>query len=210
MRAMVAVRSAPSVEPSREPLSQEGEQRVVMHGVSWKDYCVVREVLDSPGVRMAYCQGALEIMSPSEAHEDKKTIIARLVEMYAIERDVPLDGKGSTTYRLQAKERGLEPDECYFVGPREGRKFPDVAIEVVITSGGLDRLTIYRGLGVREVWFWEAGAFHLHALTGDGYVQVARSALVPGLDFELLATFVRQDDQHRAVREFRDLLRERA
>jgi Uma2 family endonuclease len=112
----------------------------------------------------------------------------------------------ATTYRREAGARGLEPDECYFLEPRKG-PYPDIAIEVVIESGGIDKLDIYRGLGVREVWFWENDAFHLHALSGEGHVAVIRSAIVPGLDFELLATFVRRDDQHRAVLEFRDLLR---
>jgi len=146
-------------------------------------------------------------MSPSEEHEDKKKFIARLLETYCIERDVPLEGKGSTTYRREAAARGLEPDECYFLAPRRG-PYPDLAIEVVIKSGGIDKLDVYRGLGVREVWFWEDDAFHLHALTDDGYVPITGSALVPELDFELLATFVRRTDQHRAVREFRDRLRQ--
>jgi Uma2 family endonuclease len=179
---------------------------MVLHGVSWRDYLVLRDLLDSPGLRMTYCQGALELMSPSERHEDKKKFIARLVEMFAIERDVPLEGKGSTTYRREEAARGLEPDECYFLAPRRG-PFPDIAIEVVLESGGVDKLEVYRGLGVREVWFWENDAFHLHALGPQGYAPIASSAIVPGLDFEHLATFVRRDDQHHAVREFRDGLR---
>jgi Uma2 family endonuclease len=198
---MVAVRSP-------APHAAEGEQRFVLHGVSWRDYLVLRDLLDYPGLRMAYCEGVLELMSPSEKHEDKKKLIARLIEIYAIELDVPLDGKGSTTYRREAKARGLEPDECYFLVPRRG-PYPDIALEVIVESGGIDKLAIYRGLGVHEVWFWENenAAFRLFALTDDGYVPVEKSALVPGLDFEVLATFVNREDQHRAVRDFRDHLR---
>jgi Uma2 family endonuclease len=200
---MVAVRSpAAAASPP-----DDGEQRFILHGVSWRDYLVLRDVLDHPGLRMAYCEGTLELMSPSEAHEHKKKLIARLLEIYALERDVPLDGKGSATYRNEAAERGLEPDECYYLGPRK-RDVPDIAIEVVIKSAGIDKLSIYRGLGVSEVWFWEGGAFHLHGLGPEGYVEISRSKLVPGLDFDLLATLVRRDDQHQAVREFRDRIRE--
>lgn len=199
---MVAARAA-SLQP---PQVAEGEERFVLRNVAWRDYLVLRELLDSPGLRMTYCEGALELMSPSADHELKKTLIARLLETYCIERDVPLDGEGSTTYRREAKARGLEPDECYFLEPRRGQ-YPDIAIEVVIKSGGIDKLDVYRGLGVREVWFWENDAFVLHALTEQGYVPITSSAIVPGLDFERLATFVRRTDQHRAVREFRDSLR---
>jgi Uma2 family endonuclease len=198
---MVAARSMPAA--FAPPL---GEQRIVLNGVSWRDYLVLRELLDSPGLRMAYCEGTLELMSPSEQHEHTKKLIARLLETFAIERDIPLDGKGSTTYRREAAERGLEPDECYFVGTRT-REYPDIAIEVVVTRGAIDKLRIYRGLGVREVWFWEDDAFHLHALGDDGYAEVTSSALVPGLDFGLLATFVRRSDQHQAVRDFQRSLR---
>lgn len=41
--------------------------------------------------------------------------------------------------------------------PKQG---PDLAIEVIITSSGIDRLDLYQGLGVREVWFWQAGWAH--------------------------------------------------
>jgi len=44
------------------------------------------------------------------------------------------------------------------------KDLPDIAIEVVLTSGGIEKLPVYAGLGVREVWFWEDDAFHLHAL----------------------------------------------
>lgn len=182
------------------------DQRLVVHGVSWKDYVVLRELLDSPGLRMTYFKGALELMTPSPLHERLKKTIARLIEVYALERDVPLYGYGSTTFRREARERGLEPDECYVVGA-ELRDAPEIALEVVLTSGGLDKLPVYAGIGVREVWFFEDGAFHLHELRGGEYEQIASSNLVPGLDFELVAGLARRADQHEAVKEFRDTLR---
>src|SRR5271165_6906207 len=169
---------AAALSPARSGPAGDAEQRFILRGVSWSRYVALRELLDGPGLRMAYCRGTLELMSPSSAHENVKTLIARLVEIYAMERDVPLHGGGSTTFRREASERGLEPDECYFLLPRRG-EYPDIAIEVVIQGGGIDKLDIYRGLGVREVWFWENDAFHLHALGPDGYAAITRSALVP-------------------------------
>ena len=95
-----------------QPPTGQPEQRLLVHGVSWKDYLVLREVLDTPGIRMTYCQGALELMGPSRTHELHKTTIARPVELNAFLRGLPLVGYGSTTFRNQAKERGAEPDEC--------------------------------------------------------------------------------------------------
>ena len=189
-----------------EPAPQPTDQRVVVNGVSWGGYCLMRELLDSPGTRLAYLEGALEIMSPSPLHEFLKTQIARLLEVFSLERAVPLIGYGSTTFRREARERGLEPDECYCVG-RDLGDAPDIAIEVVLTSGGLDKLAIYAGLGVREVWFWRNDRFEIHLLEDGSYLQVEQSRLVPSLDIVLLADFVRRLDQYSAALAFRDHLR---
>ncbi len=202
MRAAAAVRKSP--EPSFQEL-EESEQRFVIHGVSWKEYVILREALDVPGLRMAYCRGALELMSPSPGHEVAKKMIGRLVEMFAFVRDVPLYGYGSTTFRREAEQKGIEPDECWCVGD-ELRESPDIALEVVFTSGGIDKLDIYHGLGVREVWFWVNDGFELYQLVDNSYVQVQTSSLIPELDFELLAKFARRRDQPQAVKEYRDAL----
>jgi Uma2 family endonuclease len=183
-----------------------GEQRIVVHGVDWKTYLLLNDAIDTPGVRMAYCEGALEIMTVGPEHEVLKKMLARLLELYAIERNVPLHGYGNTTFRREAKERGLEPDECYVLGGPL-RDYPDLAIEVALTSGGIDKLEIYRGLGVREVWFWRNGAIEAFGLTGDAYAPIARSAICPDLDLGLLSRFVPRTDQHAAVLEFRAALR---
>ncbi|CAN90417.1 hypothetical protein sce0260 [Sorangium cellulosum So ce56] len=183
-----------------------GEERFVIHGVPWQTYVRLRDELDTPGLRMTFCEGTLELMRPSIDHEAAKTTIARLIELFALERDVPLYGYGSTTFRREAKSRGLEPDECYCVGGTL-KEFPEFAIEVVLTSGGLDKLPVYSGLGVPEVWFWERDAFHIHALRGEPYEPIAASELIPDLDLVALARFVRWPDQHEAVKAFRSWLR---
>ena len=128
------------------------DQRIVLRDVSWEQYEALLALFgdDPPGIRMAYLEGALEIMSPSRKHETIKTVVGRLIEFYALERGISLTGLGSTTFRHAAKEQGIEPDECYCVG--EDKEFPDIAFEVVLTSGGgVNRLAIYAGLGVAEV-----------------------------------------------------------
>lgn len=90
---------------------------------------------------MFYLEGTLEIMSPSPEHEVDKTTIARLIEIHALERDIDLTGYGSTTFRKPAQERGLEPDECYCFG--QLKEFPDIGLEVIVSSGGIDKLSIY-------------------------------------------------------------------
>lgn len=193
----------PSVAREAPP----GENRVLIHGVPWKTYAAMRELLDTPGLRMTYCEGALEIMTPSPLHELRKKTIARLLEVYSLVRGAKLVGYGSTTFRREARQRGLEPDECYVIGgPLE--EAPDIALEVVVTSGGLDKLPVYAGLEVREVWLFEHGAFQLWGLRGAAYAQLERgSELLPELDLDELARFAVRDDQDAAVREYYELLR---
>ena len=77
-----------------------GDQRVILHGVSWDEYDKLCELFaERSGVRMTYLQGALEIMVPSAEHERSKKIIARLIEAYSDFFGIDLNGFGSTTYR---------------------------------------------------------------------------------------------------------------
>lgn len=168
--------------------------------MSWQQYETLRLTLDDfPGLRMTYLEGTLEIMTPSPEHEMSKKVIARLIERYADEMEINLNGLGSTTFRKEAT-RGLDPDECYCVG--EVKEIPDIAIEVTIYSGGIDKLAVYQGLGVPEVWFWQGGKFSLYRLRGQGYEVIAKSEFVPELDLSLLARYVRPSDQTQAVKDF--------
>jgi Uma2 family endonuclease len=206
---MVAVHLLADVPPE-EP---SGDQIFVMHGVSWDAYESLLATLgdDQPGVRMTYCEGTLELMSPGGPHEWQKTMLARLVEAYAEEAELPLSGYGSMTFRKKAKERGAEPDECYVLGTVEEGQGPSLAIEVIYKSGSIDKLSVYAGLGVPEVWFWRKGALGIHVLGPDGYVAATRSAFLPGLDVGELAAFVRREgDQTSIVRAWRARLREGA
>jgi Uma2 family endonuclease len=181
------------------------EQRVLLLGVPWSTYVVMRDSLDSPGIRMTYLEGMLEIMSPSREHEVGKTQIARLLELFCLERDIPLYGFGSTTFRDEAKQRGIEPDECYSRG--RDTRVPDVAIEVVVTHGSIDKLDVYAGLGIREVWVHEAGAFRVLLLRGDAYELAPASGVFPEVDLARVAHFAAVTDQHAALQAFRAELR---
>jgi len=180
---------------------------MLIYGVRWKDYVILREALDTPGLRMTYCEGALELMSPSRTHELRKKSIARLVELYAFLCELPLVGYGSTTFRNEAKERGAEPDECYRVGTlmKDG-EIPDVALEVIHASPLLDKLHVYRGLAVPEIWLFEDSAFKIYRLGESGYESIERSGFLPGLDFALIAELAVREDQHEALRELRTRL----
>jgi Uma2 family endonuclease len=192
---MVAATTSP--EPAR---SEPGEQRLLLRGVSFKDYVRISDTLGHrPGLHLTYLRGTLEIMRTSPLHEYLKATIARLVELHALVRSVRILGFGSATYRREDKEKGLEPDECYCIGSK--KDFPDLAIEVVVTRG-MNKLEVYAGLGVAEVWVYEDGRFTVYQLGSDGYAQQAASQFFPDLDFAVLAAHVVMPDQDDAVRAY--------
>lgn len=189
----------------------DAERRFLLHDVPWWAYVALRDTLEGGGTRMTYLEGSLELMSPSETHEEEKTLIARLMEAWADHNEVDLRGFGSTTYRREIERRGLEPDECYTVGPKVADAPPQIAIEVVVSSPLLDKLAVYAGLGVREVWVWTSPRRELvvHRLTASRYGAHDRSELLPGLDLALLAAHVRAGESHTAlVKQYRAALGE--
>ena len=187
--------------------SAVAEPRIPLHSVTWEQYeTLIATVGERPRLRMTYLEGTLEIMTISPEHEMLKKMIARLLEVYALEKDIDLYSCGSATFKSQAAARGLEPDESYCVGTR--KEIPDLAIEVMITSGGINKLDVYKGLKVSEVWFWEAGNFSLYRLqeSTNIYQPISRSELLP-LDLALLASYIKPAEEPSAVKEFRNAIR---
>jgi Uma2 family endonuclease len=186
-------------------VAEKEERRILLTKVPWSTYVVLRDTVDSSGIRMTYLEGSLEIMSPSRKHEVDKKQIARLLELFCLERDISLYAYGSMTLRREEKQRGLEADECYCRG--DDRDVPDIALEVIATSPLLDKLEVYRGLGVREVWVYRNGGFALHALRDDRYELIAASEIFPEVDLPAIARYAAAPNQHAALRAFRDELR---
>jgi hypothetical protein len=84
-------------------------------------------------------------------------------------------------------------------------------LEVLHTSPLLNKLEVYAGMDVSEVWTFKDGRFQLYALdrAAHRYVAIERSTLVPGLDFSAVARFAVRSDTPAALREFEQLVRSR-
>ena len=186
------------------------EQRVRLEGVRWQQYESLLSTFseDFPALRLSYLCGTLEIRKNSPLHEELKKTIGMLIEIYFQETRTRFSAIGSATFREVTKQRGLEPDECYCIGER--KELPDLAIEVVLSSGVVDKLAIYEGLGLAELWVWEAQKFTLYHLRPDGYEQIATSELLPDCDIDLLAQHIRPQDQFDAVMDYRDKIRQQS
>jgi Uma2 family endonuclease len=193
--------------------ADDEERRFVLHGVPWATYVALRDALDDQsGLKMTYLRGALELMSPSVLHEDAKKTIARLVEVWAMERDIDLRGFGGATFRHEAKQRGLEPDECYKLGKLDDDGVPDIAIEVIVTAGLVDKMAAYAGLSVPEVWEWRPSTrtIIVHRLAGEHYERREHSEVLPALDLAELSRFVQPgENQTRLAKQYQAALRPR-
>jgi Uma2 family endonuclease len=189
-------------------VDESADQRLVMHNVPWSAYEAQLALRgDNPVPRIAYLDGAMELMSPSRDHERVKSYLGRLLEAYAFEREIDLSPYGAWTLGKGPLAVGLEPDECYILGSDQSAQRPDLAIEVIWTRGGINKLEIYRRLGVPEVWFWREGTITVHVLRGDAYQPAERSACLPELDLSLLCAMLDRPTVMQAVRAFRAALR---
>jgi Uma2 family endonuclease len=204
---VVAVAPLAFLQEVEDAYTDDVDGRVMLHDVSWDRYEALLAFVgeDFPSLHVTYLEGALELLTTSHFHEAIKKMLARLVEAYAVEARLNLNGYGQTTFRKRARRRGAEPDECYSLGRLH--KVPDIAVEVVWTSGGLDKLDVYAGLEVPEVWMWEDHVLTVHALGVRGYRKVKRSRFLPGLDPALLGRYLERPDQTKAVIDFLDAVR---
>ncbi len=185
------------------------DQCFVMHDVSWEKYqslLTLRGASRRP--RMTYLDGAVELMTTSEHHERIRFLLGRLLERYAIALGLNLVAYGQTTYQERRRRVGLEADECYVLGEPRGDR-PDLALEVVWTSGGLDKLEAYEALGVPEVWMWRRGTLGVHVLGDHGYEARDRSALLPAVDLALIASFLDHPGSTETIAAFDRVLAKR-
>lgn len=190
---------------------QDPEDRYITDSANWEQYeTLLAQIGDRSGYRVTYLDGILEIMSPSRRHEIQKSRIGNLLEIYFLEADINYFPFGSTTLRQEEKSGGTEPDEAYCIGT--DKEFPDLAIEVIITSGGINKLELYRRLKVQEVWFWQNDGFSLYHLREEipiqfeetcGYELIKKSELLPELDMETLAECVKNPNPLAAAKEWK-------
>ena len=194
---------------------QGSEVRYITDKVSWEYYeTLLTQLGDSLEFRLTYLDGILEIMSPSHNNERIKTQIGTLLEVYFLETDTEYYPMGSMTLRNPEQRGGTEPDESYCI--RSNKEIPDLAIEVVITSGGINRLEVYQRLGVREVWFWQNNRFFVYHFRSEtieqfqqtsGYELINNSEIIPDINLTILAEYVQHPNPLVAAKSFRQTLK---
>jgi Uma2 family endonuclease len=183
------------------------QQRFILPGYyRWEQFEALEALMaDAPGLRITYLDGYIEFMTIGENHETISRIIAFLLQLYFYEMGIRFIPVGSATRRDKTKEVSFQPDESYYIG--EKKEHPDLAVEVVITSGGTDKLEKYKRLKIAEVWFWEDNQIYICRLTDNNYEKLDRSTFVPELDLALLVRCVSMSDVLEATTEFLNSIR---
>ncbi len=210
---MASVETAPLV----------GEERLLLTGISWDFYVRFCDELEGRRVRLTYDRGNMEIMITKRPHEFYKTLLAKLVEQLVLELNIPVSSGGSMTFQRADLQRGIEPDECWWIAHesqiRGVREFdvrrdppPDLAVEVEITSSLVNRVSIYAALQVPEIWRFDGTTLQFCAWQEDrSYRSCENSLAFPFLKPAHLTPFLHLDadkDETTRIREFVSWLRD--
>ncbi|MBD2259039.1 Uma2 family endonuclease [Pseudanabaena sp. FACHB-2040] len=182
-------------------------QSLLLNDVSWSTLeAILDELGERRSSRIAYDRGRLEVMTPLPEHEYFKETLSDAVKDIAEELDINYESYGSTTWRREVKQAGLEPDNCFYFQNealvRGKLNFdlnqdppPDLALEIDITSKSLDRFPIYARLGVPELWYYDSGALKIYHLQNTDYVLAKRSLVFPLLAVQTLPQLI---ESHRS------------
>jgi Uma2 family endonuclease len=181
------------------------DEPILIDDLTWREFKVVEQLLDRPGVRLSFLDGVLEIRRmPGEKHEIIKERIGTLLDFYLVEMGIDYTPTGSMTLESEVGMVKREADKSYKLGSNKER--PDLAIEVVVTSGGINKLAAYKRLQISEVWFWQKARLSLYKLEADEYVEISSSVVLPELDITLLMECINISNHIEAVRKFKKSL----
>jgi Uma2 family endonuclease len=195
-----------SIPLLRAPEAQDPNP-TLLHGITWEQLEQLDTILEHTGSRLTYIDGIVEIMAPpSEAHETPKATVSDLLGAFLREHEIRFYRRGSETQGEKEDGARIEPDESYSIGSK--KPIPDLALEVTVTSGGINKLAIYARLQIPEVWFWEDGTIEVYCLReNELYEKVLQSELIPDIDIDLVAEHSRMSDQYDAIKSFTEKIR---
>jgi len=204
-----------------QQLSAPPGQRLLIQDLQWSEFeALLTELGEKRASRIAYHNGILELRMPLPKHERAKSLLGDMVKILLEELEIDCECFGSTTFKQQNMNAGLEPDECFYIKNHllmRGKDRldlridppPDLAIEVDVTSK--TQLGAYRSLAVPELWVYEKTELKIYILQSGTYQSVMQSPTFPNLPIlELVAEVLEQSQtigRSPALRAFRKKIR---
>ncbi|MCL1474750.1 Uma2 family endonuclease [Argonema antarcticum] len=178
---------------------------VQMENVSWEMFeNILQSMGEGSAVRLAYYNETVEIKMPLLGHEDDKEIISDLVKALLEELNIDFRSVGSTTFKRENMQSGVEPDQCFYIqneaairGKREIDLTvdppPDLALEIDNTSDSRVPFNSYQALGVTELWRYDGRELKINLLQDKKYVESNTSPNFPELPItEIITQYVKQ------------------
>jgi Uma2 family endonuclease len=183
---------------------------ICIGGIDWDEYLTLLQQLgEARSTRIAYNDSILEIRMPGQLHESINRVLAAIVMTLAEEFGYEFNGLGSTTLNRPLLGKAIEPDSCFYIQNARGGQGltgsidnnipPDLAIivpigyasEVDIASRSDGKFTIYREIGVPEIWVYQSGGAIVIKQLADGeYLDVDRSLAFPAVTTAQLSQWI--------------------
>lgn len=186
------------------PPSTATDDCVVLRRVSWDTYeHLLADDEERRIPRMSYDQGVLELVTPSMPHEEDADTISEIVRIAAANMGVPIRSVASTTFKRQDLERGFEADASFYVqseerirGQREVDLLvdppPDLVLKMEVSHSALDKLALFAGMGIPEVWRCDGQRVAIYVFDEGSYRESRSSMALPALTSEVLTRFLHQ------------------
>ncbi|MGL4622242.1 Uma2 family endonuclease [Chroococcidiopsis sp.] len=194
-------------------------QRLILKDVSWDDFeQILAELGDRRASRLAYYKGILEIIVPLAGHENGKEITGDLIKVILEELDIEFRSLGSTTFKRQVMNAGVEPDACFYIHneaairgkERIDLNFdppPDLAVEIDFTSDSEIKKNSYAALCIPELWIYNGRSLNLYVLQDRQYIATEKSLTFSNLPLaEVIPQYVNRskvEGRNRAIKAFR-------
>ncbi len=200
------------------------EVRSLVYGVTWDQYKMFLEALGNYNLRHSYDGYHLEMMSPRKDHDWGKSFVGRIVEAVALALDIDIQCIGSTTLSSDAAEKGVQPDEAYYVANESvvrGKDTyepdvdppPDLILEVDVTSSSVPRMPLFAKLGIPEVWRRKGKRIRFYKLLPEReYKEIEQSIAFPMIrpaDIDDCVKRSRKESENAVLRWFLNVLQER-
>lgn len=200
MARPATTRSAAVLSPQTAS-SQERDHLLVINDASWGMYLDLDSKFEDTNTRVSYFNRRIDIITLSTDHERIKGNLSHLIAAHCFDEDIEFVSTGAATLRLDFSQ-GKEPDDSIVFGI-ESKSRPDMVLEVVLTSGAIDKLAFYAPLRIPEVWVWDGAGLGVHLLDGSRYRKAKKSRLLPKFDIALAGKLATATRTSQAVREFR-------
>lgn len=88
----------------------------ILQGICWADYERILHALgEGYAIRLTYNRGTLKLQMPLPKHEKAKALLGALLTVLLEELDIESECLGSTTFKSERMQQGIEPNDCFYI-----------------------------------------------------------------------------------------------